>query len=261
VGALRRVLWGTPYFLAHPHCESIRSLGSSSWHHCHILNSMHALIALPIPTVLTRSPWCLQCHFIRKCATSAWLWPWHFAQSPFERPRKPGHLCWWCYLTQRSLPALVHRTSRKMQTQWQYWNPRAVPTKKKSYQVWAPVNYRLFGRNCVKLCILLSIVVICKTKQSQFSWRLIVLIIDHASWFFDNKVLTRSNSVHTMSESTHLSSSSQRAACNPYSQAAINESLAAFLDSHNLPGASALRCLVERPLRSKQAAEIWGTRK
>jgi hypothetical protein len=72
------------------------------------------------------------------------------------------------------------------------------------------------------------------------------------AWFFDNKVLTRSNSVHTMSESTHQPPSSQRAACNPYSQAAINESLAAFLESYNLPEANALRHPVEHPLRSNK---------
>ena len=44
---------------------------------------------------------------------------------------------------------------------------------------WCPVNYRLFGGNYVNLYILCSIVVICKTKQSQFSRCLIVSIIDH----------------------------------------------------------------------------------
>ena len=44
---------------------------------------------------------------------------------------------------------------------------------------WGPVNYRLFGGNYVNLYILCSIVVICKTKQSQFSQHLIVSIIDH----------------------------------------------------------------------------------
>src|SRR5258708_32879653 len=72
----------------------------------------------------------------------------------------------------------------------------------------------------------------------------------HDSPTFDNKVLACSDSVHTMSESqsTHQPSSSRRAAHNPYSQADINESLAVFLASNNLPVPSAL----ERPSHSNK---------
>src|SRR6267154_3776749 len=52
------------------------------------------------------------------------------------------------------------------------------------------------------------------------------------------------------SASTQWPSSSQRAACNPYSQSAVNESLANFLANNNLPIPSALKRLVECPSHS-----------
>src|SRR6267154_4307627 len=52
------------------------------------------------------------------------------------------------------------------------------------------------------------------------------------------------------SASTQRPSSSQRAARNPYSQSAVNESLANFLANNNLPIPSALKHPAERPLHS-----------
>jgi hypothetical protein len=76
----------------------------------------------------------------------------------------------------------------------------------------------------------------------------------HDSPTFDNKVLACSDSVHAMSESqsTHRPSSSRRAARNPYNQADINESLAAFLASNNLPVPSALKRPAEHPSHSNK---------